>query len=352
MTTINDRISINTVISASVLAQASYDLILLGDHADFGDSYGGTVIITDPDDLTAATKQKDFATVFFGQKRKPRQLILCRVNNAAGADDYTDALIAARAAGTDFWAVAQIGASEAQIVSLSTNIETKREFLVISSDDSDIPTTSTTDLASLVKGNDRTMVIYTEFADTNIKHFIDASVMGTILPTVYNQQAVSFSWQELKLIGESGALAPISASARTYIEGKNCNHIEALGGYNLCRKGVTSNNVPAYLILHCDKLNNDLQADFFQVFMAKDVMAYDVETLALLEGLTRSHFEAAVKKRVIVDTEEDPIIWNFPVPSDFSSTVRATGTLNLPNVAIARMNYPVLEVVMTSTWQI
>jgi hypothetical protein len=335
------------------MPEASYDCILLVDHlVDAGIDEGGVTIITSPDELTAGTKQHDFATVFFGQKRKPRQLILCRVVNASAEINYGMALNEARRNGTSFWGVAQIGATEEQILYLSTQIETKQEFLVIASDDSDIPTASSTDLASLLKGRDRTMCIYTEYPDTDIEHYVDAAVLGTILPTVYASQAVGFAWQELKLVADSGATGPLSSVERTRIEGKNCCHIEALASYVMCRKGVSCNGIPAVMLLHMDKMTNDMQSAIFSFMLNSDYPSFSDTTIGALEGIIKTHVRSAVQKGLLVDTVDDPIQYNFPSQGDFTAGQKAAGTLNLTNCWIAKMNYPVLDIVCYGTWTI
>jgi hypothetical protein len=356
MTVIRDRIQIYTILQTAALAEQSFDMLLLVDHADAGATSGAYKWITKPADLTTGTAQFDWATIYFSQARTPARLLVGRFIAGAGADVVTTALAKVRETEEGFWGVAELAATQPQQEALAAAVEASKckFYFALTTAAGTKASGTTTDLASVLKalGLQRSAVFYTEH--TGDEGYITSAISGCILPGVIG--SVAFSWNKISNVWESGLTgavsSPLNSTARVALEAKNCNYCEALAGINVIRKGVNASGVPVHLIAGMDWMNSGIQGDIYSFMLNNDNPAFDNKTLGSVEGIVKTWMKKAVDRTIILDTVASPILYSFPLASSFTASQKATGTLTLANCYIAKLNYPVQDVVIYGSWQI
>lgn len=360
MTSIQERITVSTVISTATMPTQAFDTLLLVDHADVPDA--DRILWVTPAsytaDLTPNTKHYKWVETYFSQTRTASKVLLGKWKSTETA---AEALAAVRLLEDEFWAIAAIAKTDPyhETLSLAAAVEaTKSKFLFAVSRDAQCAVDGySADIASVLQtlAYTRTAIIFTENTQDAYHGFVDAAVCGCVLPAS-PAGSVSYSWQKLVGIYESGKTSGggstyLSLTKRSALEGKYCNHVESLNKVLVCRKGINVSNVPIHLIQACDAMNSAITSQLYSFMINTDNPSFD-KTLGAVEGIVRANINLQVANGVLLNTSDFPVVYNFPSLSSITAAMKALGTLTVSNCYRATLNYPVADVVVQGTWSI
>jgi len=290
-------------------------------------------------------------------------LVPASAYQVAGLDAETPAaaLAAISAIDDDYYYICYRGANgtgtsaTSEQTALSTAVQSMDKLLVLhSSDVGCVSAVSTSDIAYVVDAakDSRTAVIYS----AHTANFPDARVQGCVIPA--DEGTTSWAWQVLSGANESGLAGDgvtalgLTTTQRTALKNKNCNWIESAGGSTYMYNGVTANGNEIRVMLGRDWFVNGITGEIFTDMLNSPLNAFDNSTLAKFEGIVRTWLDAALARRIIIDTEDRPITIDFPDADDFTTAQRASHTMTLSDVFVAYLNSAVNDVAITGTFTI
>lgn len=185
--------------------------------------------------------------------------------------------IAALQAVDDTWyGVLVTSHADNDIEQVASYIETQLKLYGTSSNDSDILTSVSTDLASILKGKsfERTYLMYS--ASPNLGP--EAAWMGRMFPTVPG----SANWNFKTLV----EISPdnLSPTQIANAQGKNCNVYITIGGVNIATLGVTPGGEFIDVTVFLDWLKSTMQANVFSVLVNNPKVPYTNKGVVAIEN--------------------------------------------------------------------
>ena len=172
--------------------------------------------------------------------------------------------------------------------------ETQKKIYFVTSNDSDIPTTSSSDLASDLKalGYDRTIVNYHPNLTTDDQYFSEGWI-GEALP--YNPGSQTWAYKTI-----SGITAYILTSGeRTNVLGKNTNIYTVTAGVSNTEAGKVISGEWIDIIRGIDWLEARLAENIFSKLVQVRKIPYTDEGVAIIEGLIKEVLNEAVQRGLI-----------------------------------------------------
>lgn len=204
---------------------------------------------------------------------------------------------------------------------------------------------SEADLGSRLQalGLDRSMVIYTERGD-----YPDASVNGCVLPG--KEGTVSWSWEALKLVLDSGLLQPLSSTSRAVLKDKGYNWIETLEGNTILYDGITSGNEEKRVMLGKDWYEFSIQSAIYVRQLNIPLSSFDNDTMTALEKIIRDVSDEAVERKIIIDTVKYPLIVSLPDADDIDQTQKDDHKFTELNAFSAKINSAINDYRIVGIW--
>lgn len=156
--------------------------------------------------------------------------------NATPTETWPAALEAVTNANNTWYGLIAETHAQADILALAAAIQSRKKIYLTSSSDAAIPTTTTTDIASLLKAASysRTAITYLPTADTE---FPEAAWAGSQLPRTPG----SNDWDFKKANGVT--VSNLTDTQRANLRTKNCNMYTTVAGVNIFQDGNMSTGV-------------------------------------------------------------------------------------------------------------
>ncbi len=219
----------------------------------------------------------------------------------SAVESWTEALNNILLTDEDWYCLLATTRVKSEILELAAIIETKIKLYISCSEDSDAPTSSTTDTASELQdlSYDRTSYIYS----TDEANFPEAAWAGGQLP----ENPGSITWKFKTLVG----ISPDSLTTAQvgYLKAKSANFYETVGGQNI----ITSDAVVASgeyidIIRGIDWLQARIGEDVYAVFINSKKVPYTNKGVSLLANPLRARLLNAASPSVSLITEASIVV--------------------------------------------
>jgi len=242
--------------------------------------------------------------------------------NAASVEDWVSATIPAVRAIKDQWYMLSIDTHvDATVLAVAAYIEgikaTSPKFYVFSSAASDIKTSATTDIFSLVKALSytHTAYIYSGMATS----FAECGLVGRFAP----EQAGSNIWEQKTIVGLTvDTLTPDEIS---YIHDKNGATYENVGSVDVVIGGKCADGGWIDESVFVDWLKSRIQESVYALLVNTRKIGYTSAGAAAIEGAMRSVMAEGIQVGGLAD-DPAPVV-TVPNVLNLSSAQRATRTL-------------------------
>ena len=242
--------------------------------------------------------------------------------NAASVENWVSATIPAVRAVKDQWYMLSIDShANADVLAVAAYIEgikaTSPKFYVFSSAASDIKTSATTDIFSLVKALSytHTAYIYSGMATS----FAECGLVGRFAP----EQAGSNIWEQKTIVGLTvDTLTPDEIS---YIHGKNGATYENVGSVDVVIGGKCADGGWIDESIFVDWLKSRIQESVWALLVNTRKIGYTSAGAAAIEGAMRAVMAEGIQVGGLAD-DPAPVV-TVPNVLNLSSAQRATRTL-------------------------
>ena len=242
--------------------------------------------------------------------------------NAASVEDWVSATIPAVRAVKDQWYMLSIDShADADVLAVAAYIEgikaTSPKFYVFSSAASDIKTSATTDIFSLVKALNytHTAYIYSGMATS----FAECGLVGRFAP----EQAGSNIWEQKTIVGLTvDTLTPDEIS---YIHGKNGATYENVGSVDVVIGGKCADGGWIDESIFVDWLKSRIQESVWALLVNTRKIGYTSAGAAAIEGAMRAVMAEGIQVGGLA-ADPAPVV-TVPNVLNLSSAQRATRTL-------------------------
>lgn len=177
--------------------------------------------------------------------------------------------------------------TKADILQAAAYIEGVMKIFIADSDDSDVPTTATTDVMSLLKslGYNRSALLYT-LSSSNLQNGPGAGWAGGQLPQVPGSNTWKF-----KQIANIAPDAFTGTQRNTIIGnppagiiGKNGNVYETVGGVNITEEGWMASGRFIDVTIGIDWLKTEIQTNIYQLLVSNPKIPYTNKGATLIYG--------------------------------------------------------------------
>ena len=242
--------------------------------------------------------------------------------NAASVEDWVSATIPAVRAVKDQWYMLSIDTHvDATVLAVAAYIEgikaTSPKFYVFSSAASDIKTSATTDIFSLVKALSytHTAYIYSGMATS----YAECGLVGRFAP----EQAGSNIWEQKTIVGLTvDTLTPDEIS---YIHGKNGATYENVGSVDVVIGGKCADGGWIDESIFVDWLKSRIQESVWSLLVNTRKIGYTSAGAAAIEGAMRAVMAEGIQVGGLA-ADPAPVV-TVPNVLNLSSAQRATRTL-------------------------
>jgi hypothetical protein len=202
------------------------------------------------------------------------------------------------------------------IKQVAAYIETQKKLYIASSSESGITTTSTTDLASYLKGKNYERTALIRLGDPSTAP--DAAWVGRMFPTTPG----SSNWKFKTLIGITAD--NLTNTAINNAQGKNANTYITIGGVDITTEGVVSSGEYIDVTVFIDWLVANIESAVYSVFVNNDKVPYTNKGIAQVENAIRGVLQQGQDNGGLAAG------WTVTVPdvADVSSQDKAARVLN------------------------
>ncbi len=207
---------------------------------------------------------------------------------------------------------------KAVITAAAVYIETQYKALVVASPDSDIYSSSTTDLASNLQtaGYGRTALMYHPKANSQ---FPGAAWAGRCLPL----DPGSITWKFMTLSGVD--YIDFTATEQGYITAKDCNSYVRIAGISMTQEGVTSSGEFIDVVRGIDFIRARLQEYVFGLLARADKIPFTNAGIAAIEAEVRAVMQLAIGQSILA-ADPAPVVL-APLASEVSTNDKANRLL-------------------------
>lgn len=213
--------------------------------------------------------------------------------------------------------------TDADVLQASALIESLKKIYIAISDSSAIPTSSSTDVASVLKSKDysRTGLIYT--VPANVNEGKEAAWLGGQLPAVPG----SNNWAYKTLVGctpdvlSDNAQAILIGDPVAGIQGKNVNIYQTLGGANVTQMGTMAGGQFIDITVGIDWLDATLQSNVFQALTSSAKIPYTDKGTGILISAVKAAIDLGVANGLI--DGDSPILISAPPVLSVPTSQRA-----------------------------
>lgn len=284
------------------IARASFGAAMfLSLHTRFAERYR---IYTDAADMltdgfVVGDEAYKAAVKYFSASPKPSQIYIGRI--AAGDANIAASIAAVRVENDDWWGLGIADRTKAVIVAAAAVIETLPKVFIACSEDADVLTGATDDVASTLKtaGYDRTAYLWS--ADQ--ENYPEMRWFGEMLP----KDPGSATWKFKQLSGITADY--MTTTQRSNAHGKNANTFLTVGGVNITENGCVASGEWIDVMLGIDYVTARMQENIYSELVNLDKIPFTNGGIAIVENLERQVLEDAVAKSIFSSyTIESPDI--------------------------------------------
>lgn len=246
---------------------------------------------------------------------------LMTVGAVAGTvEDADDALAAIVLEDSDWYAIAMVDRTQAQVELVAAWTESNTKLFITASADANIVNTTdaadSTTIAAVVKAASyvRTAVMYCATAATN---YPEAAWLGRCLPL----DAGSINWMFKTLAG----ITPdtLTATQRINALAKYCNIYETVAGVSITQTGTTGGNEYIDITRGIDWLKSTMQADIYTMLVQQDKVPYTDKGIASVESKVRAALEQGIDRNFLASITSI----SSPLAADVSAANKAARLL-------------------------
>lgn len=206
----------------------------------------------------------------------------------------------------DWYALILADRSVNAILEAAKTIESMKRIFIPCNSDSAVITAGSSDIASLLKarGYNRSAYIFS----AQQANGPEAALLGNILPRVIGTYTAKFK----TLVGIP--VDELSATQYTLAKGKNANIHTEIAGAGMFEEGVVASGEFLDVIIGCDWIDVNMQADVFQVFRDNPKVPYSNAGIATLESAVSNRLRLATVNGIL--TEDRPYSVTTPPVAD------------------------------------
>lgn len=196
--------------------------------------------------------------------------------------------------------------------------ETQKKIYFVTSNDADIPTSSTSDLFSDLEAfnYDRTAMQYHPDLTTS-DQFFSEGWLGVMLP----KDPGSATWKFKNISGITSY--NLTSSERGFVLGKNGNIYTETAGVDITEEGVVASGEYIDIIRGIDWLEAIIAENIYSTLVNVDKIPFTNEGIASIEGLLRESLDEAVRAGLIADD----YVTTVPKVADISTANKLARTL-------------------------
>jgi hypothetical protein len=323
MAAIDSIIQVNVTAATTAVASDSFAIPLIMGPTQ---SSTGSVTVTtysDPADLltngyTNTSLEYIYATAMVSQAIRPTVFKVAQ--RSAGSLDAD--IAAADAVDPTWYGLVVPGASDGDILTSATQIESMTKIGIFASPNTDIGGTGTLDLASQLKSLSltRSGII---FSPASAALGIDAAIMGLQLPKAPG----SSNWFGRNLNGISvDTLTPEQQSACigtpvAGIAGKNVNIYQSVGGIGIFEMGTMASGMFIDLRIGTDSLRSTIKTNIMAAIASNEKIPYTDQGCQIPAGCIRQAIDTHIQYGFI-DGDSPITVTHTPVLSVSANTRR------------------------------
>jgi hypothetical protein len=223
------------------------------------------------------------------------------VANQASTETYVDALEAVQEVNNKWYALTCESHTSTDILLLAAAIEAKKKIYITSTSDTDVKTSSTTDVASVLKATSyfRTALIWSATADAQ---FPECAWVGFQL----QEAPGSNTWTYKSLSGVT--VSSLSDTEASNIRGKNATTYEVVGGVNRTVGGATAGGEWIDVMVFVDWLEARLtERLWFRLANSKKI-PYTQQGATIIETEVRAQLSEGVRAGGLSNTPAPVVI--------------------------------------------
>lgn len=312
--------------------------------------------------LIGGTPEYFFAQAFFGQVLKPESLLLIHFDS--GADVTIDvALDDAIALGASWYVQTILGNTDADVViqtalaAYGESFEDRVQTFLTTQDVTALVPSGTADIGYLCRaaGYNRTTVISHPASVTLVGGVVsladqraDAAILGRVITT--EEGSAQWDYQGLSFVSDSN----YTAAQQTALTDKGYNFIETFKNtaFTHMFRGRTCTDREIRIQWGADWHDVSVETGLANYAFQNDLMAFDDDTFADVEGILYYWKNLALDRRIIVDTAERPATISLPDPDTLDATTRASGVADFADVYQYYLNSAIDEWKLTGNWRL
>jgi hypothetical protein len=276
---------------------------------------GGSEPVTAVDNNTSLALVADVPGVDFTVTTSEN---LTTVVDDYSAESLTAAIAAVRALDDTWYAIMTHSHVEDDILEVAGVIEAldAAKIYAYSTADADVITSSTTDVMSLLQdlNYDRTFGLYDPDADSA---FPEAAWVSDGLA----RDPGEATWMFKTLVGQDADA--ISTTQRGFVNTKNGNTYETIGGVAITREGKVASGEYIDVVIGIDWMTARITERVFGALVANPKIPYTQEGVTIIEAQLRAQLRDSVDAGII--TEDFDV--EVPTVSEIASSVKATRQL-------------------------
>jgi len=186
-------------------------------------------------------------------------------------------------------------------------------------DEATIPTVSTADIATYIKDKDYDHT-FGVFYSTDEENYPEAAWLGLQLP----KDPGSTNWNYQSLTGI--VVDDLTASQVSYLNSKNCNYYELVGGANITLGGgIVASGEYIDIIRGADWLGTRMAEGIFALLVNSEKVPFTTQGIGQVEDVIRYWLEKGADKGFVV---RDSIVITMPDIDDVDPADKAARFLN------------------------
>lgn len=363
-TPLRRRFQVDTLLLDKTAAVAVLDVAALITTSDglFTDGARWISVVSDDysETVPAATYPVENAwlAAYFGQALEPETaLLIFWDDDAVGGETVEAALDLAVAQNAAWYQLHYIGntaadiATQLDIAQYNESFEEKTQTMLVTSDPNAIINTATSDIGYQCRNIslERTAIIYHPTGTVNgidmTEQRPDGAAAGRMLST--DEGAQQWDWKALTLVSDSG----LSAAQQTTLRSKGYNFIEQIKNTTFIHMfpGRLCTDREIRIQWGADWFDVNVQASLANYAFRTELMAFDQDTFADVEGILRYWGQLAEDRRLI---KTDTFEVTLPDPDSISASTRASGIANFTNVYSAELNSAIDQWKIQGSWSV
>jgi hypothetical protein len=261
----------------------------------------------------------------------------------------TEAVTAISEIDNSWYNLHERGCSDDQQVSVGTYIESLEKLCDLVLTDVGVKNPAVTDdVGSRLQAltTRRTMCLYHEHTD----QYPDAAVSGAILPA--QEGTTNFAHEQLALVTDAGLTKPLTKGERNALKAKKVCWVQDVGGIVEMYDGITSGNEEKRIMLGRDWYVARIREAIFSDMINDPLHAFDNPTMAKVESRIREVSNEALRRKIIVDTPDRPLVINIPDADSFTAADRASRKAEIFDAFLCYINSAINDYLIVGTWTI